>query len=68
LFKHFAYGEYKPKSIFFNKVGGAAATGDGDVMMRFLPSFLAVESMRQGLTPTLATKVIKFYFVSSVKQ
>ena len=24
-------------------VGGAAATGDGDIMMRFLPSFLAVE-------------------------
>ena len=24
-------------------VGAAAATGDGDVMMRFLPSFLAVE-------------------------
>lgn len=32
-------------------VGGAAATGDGDVMMRFLPSFLAVEEMRRGQTP-----------------
>lgn len=40
-----------------NQVGGAAATGDGDVMMRFLPSFLAVESMRHGLTPALAAQV-----------
>lgn len=32
-------------------VGGAAATGDGDVMMRFLPSYLAVEEMRRGQTP-----------------
>ncbi|XP_075168206.1 N(4)-(Beta-N-acetylglucosaminyl)-L-asparaginase [Haematobia irritans] len=34
-----------------NEVGAAVATGDGDVMMRFLPSFLAVESLRNGLTP-----------------
>ncbi|XP_034240287.1 N(4)-(Beta-N-acetylglucosaminyl)-L-asparaginase-like, partial [Thrips palmi] len=33
------------------EVGAAAATGDGDVMMRFVPSFLAVELMRQGKTP-----------------
>ena len=26
-----------------SNVGGAAATGDGDVMMRFLPAYLAVE-------------------------
>ncbi|CAH3127400.1 unnamed protein product [Porites lobata] len=38
-----------------NDVGGAAATGDGDVMMRFLPSFQAVEYMRQGKSPTEAT-------------
>ena len=37
-------------------VGGAAATGDGDVMMRFLPSFLAVELMRHGLPPKIATQ------------
>lgn len=30
------------------EVGGAAATGDGDIMMRFLPSYQAVEFMRQG--------------------
>ncbi|XP_075919666.1 N(4)-(beta-N-acetylglucosaminyl)-L-asparaginase-like [Petromyzon marinus] len=35
-------------------VGGASATGDGDVMMRFLPSYQAVESMRRGMDPTLA--------------
>lgn len=33
------------------EIGAAAATGDGDVMMRFLPSYQAVESMRQGKTP-----------------
>lgn len=26
-----------------NEIGGAAATGDGDVMMRFLPTVKAVE-------------------------
>ncbi|XP_037297301.1 N(4)-(Beta-N-acetylglucosaminyl)-L-asparaginase [Manduca sexta] len=39
-----------------NSVGGAAATGDGDVMLRFLPSFLAVEEMRRGATPTDAAR------------
>jgi isoaspartyl peptidase/L-asparaginase-like protein (Ntn-hydrolase superfamily) len=34
-----------------NDVGGAAATGNGDVMMRFCPTFLVVELMRQGLSP-----------------
>jgi isoaspartyl peptidase/L-asparaginase-like protein (Ntn-hydrolase superfamily) len=33
------------------EVGAAAATGDGDIMMRFVPSYQAVESMRQGLSP-----------------
>lgn len=37
-------------------VGAAAATGDGDVMMRFLPSFLAVEEMRRGASPTQAAE------------
>ncbi|KAI1281956.1 putative asparaginase [Halotydeus destructor] len=36
--------------------GAAAATGDGDVMMRFLPSYQAVESLRQGMTPDQAAK------------
>ncbi|XP_012811103.2 N(4)-(beta-N-acetylglucosaminyl)-L-asparaginase isoform X2 [Xenopus tropicalis] len=35
-------------------VGGAAATGDGDIMMRFLPSYQAVEYMRMGSDPTAA--------------
>ncbi|XP_041972709.1 N(4)-(Beta-N-acetylglucosaminyl)-L-asparaginase-like [Aricia agestis] len=39
-----------------NTVGGATATGDGDVMLRFLPSFLAVEEMRRGATPTEAAR------------
>ncbi|XP_043211109.1 N(4)-(Beta-N-acetylglucosaminyl)-L-asparaginase-like [Amphibalanus amphitrite] len=37
-------------------VGGAAATGDGDVMMRFLPSFFAVEAMRSGAEPAEACR------------
>jgi len=39
-----------------SKVGAALATGDGDVMMRFLPSFLMVELMRQGVDPPVAAK------------
>uniref|UniRef100_A0A131Y1T6 N(4)-(beta-N-acetylglucosaminyl)-L-asparaginase n=1 Tax=Ixodes ricinus TaxID=34613 RepID=A0A131Y1T6_IXORI len=38
------------------EVGGAAATGDGDVLMRFLPSYQAVESMRHGVDPTSACR------------
>ncbi|KMQ94247.1 n-beta-n-acetylglucosaminyl-l-asparaginase [Lasius niger] len=38
------------------EVGAAAGTGDGDVMMRFLPSFLAVEEMRRGSTPIVAAR------------
>lgn len=39
-----------------SSAGGAAATGDGDVMMRFLPSYLAVELMRAGADPSVACK------------
>jgi N4-(beta-N-acetylglucosaminyl)-L-asparaginase len=35
-------------------VGGAVATGNGDVMMRFLPCYHVVELMRQGMPPELA--------------
>jgi hypothetical protein len=34
--------------------GAAAATGDGDIMMRFLPTYQAVEFMRGGMDPTTA--------------
>ncbi|CAB3369182.1 Hypothetical predicted protein [Cloeon dipterum] len=40
-----------------NKVGAACATGDGDIFMRFLPSFLAVEEMRRGASPKQAAEV-----------
>jgi isoaspartyl peptidase/L-asparaginase-like protein (Ntn-hydrolase superfamily) len=33
------------------RVGGAAATGDGDVLLRFCPSFATVEAMRSGRSP-----------------
>ncbi|XP_015433483.1 PREDICTED: N(4)-(Beta-N-acetylglucosaminyl)-L-asparaginase [Dufourea novaeangliae] len=39
------------------KVGAAAGTGEGDIMMRFLPSFLAVEEMRRGASPTAAATI-----------
>ena len=34
-----------------DKVGACVATGDGDVMMRYLPSFQAVDLMRRGSSP-----------------
>ncbi|XP_016957910.1 putative N(4)-(beta-N-acetylglucosaminyl)-L-asparaginase GD10667 [Drosophila biarmipes] len=37
-----------------NEVGAAITTGDGDTLMRFLPSILAVEAMRAGKTPAEA--------------
>ncbi|XP_078369248.1 N(4)-(Beta-N-acetylglucosaminyl)-L-asparaginase-like isoform X1 [Oculina patagonica] len=40
-----------------NDVGGAAATGDGDIMMRFLDSLQAVEFMRQGKSPSEAASL-----------
>jgi len=39
-----------------NKVGGCGATGDGDIMMRFLPCFKAVQNMKAGMNPTLAAE------------
>lgn len=49
-----------------NEVGAAVATGDGDVMMRFLPSLLSVEFLRQNFTPNEAAvksmqRILKFY-------
>ncbi|XP_055386252.1 N(4)-(Beta-N-acetylglucosaminyl)-L-asparaginase [Condylostylus longicornis] len=49
-----------------NGIGAAAATGDGDVMMRFLPSFTAVENLRNGMQPREAAKnaidrILKYY-------
>ncbi|ESO03549.1 hypothetical protein HELRODRAFT_79843 [Helobdella robusta] len=41
-----------------SEVGGAGATGDGDVMMRFSPSFHAVELMRNGMDPISATELV----------
>lgn len=40
-----------------NEAGAAVATGDGDIMMRFLPTVLAVEAMREGKTPEQAAEV-----------
>ncbi|XP_062250021.1 N(4)-(beta-N-acetylglucosaminyl)-L-asparaginase isoform X1 [Platichthys flesus] len=40
-----------------SSAGGASATGDGDIMMRFLPSYLAVELMRTGADPSAACKM-----------
>ncbi|XP_077517119.1 N(4)-(Beta-N-acetylglucosaminyl)-L-asparaginase-like [Amblyomma americanum] len=45
------------------EVGGAAATGDGDILMRYLPSFHAVESMRRGVDPGSACTAALRYIV-----
>ncbi|XP_020579231.1 probable isoaspartyl peptidase/L-asparaginase 3 isoform X3 [Phalaenopsis equestris] len=37
-----------------DEVGACGATGDGDIMMRFLPCYQVVESMRRGMEPKLA--------------
>lgn len=37
-------------------VGGCGATGDGDIMMRFLPCYQAVENLRNGMSPTEAAE------------
>ncbi|XP_058205669.1 probable isoaspartyl peptidase/L-asparaginase 3 isoform X1 [Rhododendron vialii] len=39
-----------------NEVGACGATGDGDIMMRFLPCYQVVESMRLGMEPKLAAE------------
>ncbi|MHC4605694.1 MAG: N(4)-(beta-N-acetylglucosaminyl)-L-asparaginase [Planctomycetota bacterium] len=39
-----------------NEAGAAAATGNGDVMMRFLPAYQAVENMRRGMAPDAACR------------
>jgi N4-(beta-N-acetylglucosaminyl)-L-asparaginase len=49
-----------------NEVGGACGTGDGDVLMRFLPAYQTVESMRNGMNPSDAAadaikRIAKFY-------
>ncbi|CAG2102549.1 unnamed protein product [Medioppia subpectinata] len=38
------------------QVGGAAGTGDGDIMMRYLLTYQAVEFMRMGLAPQQAAE------------
>jgi len=47
-------------------VGGAAGTGDGDQMMRLLPSFAAVQNMKAGMSPKEACEkavepIAKYY-------
>ncbi|XP_053967353.1 putative N(4)-(beta-N-acetylglucosaminyl)-L-asparaginase GA14866 [Anastrepha ludens] len=40
-----------------NEIGAAVATGDGDVMMRFLPALIAVEGLRAGNNPSVAAEI-----------
>jgi N4-(beta-N-acetylglucosaminyl)-L-asparaginase len=48
------------------EAGCSAATGDGDITMRFLPAYQAVENMRKGMSPADAcadaVKRIEKYF------
>ncbi|XP_022327702.2 N(4)-(Beta-N-acetylglucosaminyl)-L-asparaginase-like [Crassostrea virginica] len=53
-------------SYAMNGAGAAAATGNGDIMMRFLPSYNAVSQMLSGTDPTTALQramapIIKYY-------
>lgn len=41
-----------------DSAGAAAATGDGDILMRFLPSYQAVEYMRNGEDPNIACQKV----------
>jgi len=41
-----------------NSAGGAVATGDGDILMRFSASFLAVEFLRNGYTPQQSAEMV----------
>ena len=34
-------------------------SGDGDIMMRILPSLLAVEAMRAGFSPQMAVQQVR---------
>lgn len=52
-----------------NDVGAAAGTGDGDVMLRFSPTAMSVEYMRQGASPREACErairnIARYYPVS----
>eukprot|EP01102_Stenamoeba_stenopodia_P019666 TRINITY_DN747_c0_g2_i1.p1 TRINITY_DN747_c0_g2~~TRINITY_DN747_c0_g2_i1.p1 ORF type:complete len:376 (+),score=85.75 TRINITY_DN747_c0_g2_i1:100-1227(+) len=49
-----------------NEVGACAETGNGDVMMRFVPCYQTVENMRNGMSPTAAAedamqRIVKYY-------
>lgn len=55
--------------VYADRDGGcAAATGDGDITMRFLPAYQAVENMRNGMLPkdacTDAVRRIMVYYKS----
>ncbi|XP_020800369.1 L-asparaginase-like protein GE13669 [Drosophila serrata] len=41
-----------------NEVGGAVVSGDGDVLMRHLPAFLAVEALRAGHNTSEAAELV----------
>jgi N4-(beta-N-acetylglucosaminyl)-L-asparaginase len=48
------------------KVGAAAATGEGEAVMKTLGSFLVVEFMRQGYTPQMACEKAVERILSSI--
>lgn len=50
-----------------NQVGAATATGEGEVVMRTLGSFLIVELMRNGLTPLQACEKAVHRLTETVK-
>jgi isoaspartyl peptidase/L-asparaginase-like protein (Ntn-hydrolase superfamily) len=50
------------------EVGGAAATGTGELVMKTLGSFLVVEFMRNGMSPTEACKAAVFRIIKKIPE
>ncbi|KAG6429248.1 hypothetical protein SASPL_107293 [Salvia splendens] len=54
---HFGDGPIAGSSAYADTdVGACGASGDGDIMMRFLPCYQVVESLRLGMEPKLAAE------------
>jgi N4-(beta-N-acetylglucosaminyl)-L-asparaginase len=43
---------------YADKAGGAAATGDGETLMKFCPSFQVVQLMKKGESPQMACESV----------
>ena len=58
--------EYLGAGAYATKYGAAAATGNGDLFMRLLPSFQAVNGMKNGETPLNAARKALQVFIKNL--